>query len=530
MTVAPRRSLLRSSVIISGLAAGVSALGFANQLLVAHFFGAGPELDAYFVGVSLPLLLISLVNGMFAYWLVPQLVRERAGAAQAYALFAGQLLLGLALIGGAVAGLAGLAAPGLLRLMAPTLAPALYAEATLINRLGWLSFACAVGLYYLGAMHNTGERFILPVIAGMLPPTGMIGFCLAWAERLGPAALAWGQATGFAAGVLLLLPGCWGELRFGGGAAATWRALRPVLSPLPLVVLSMLCFSIYGTVDAVWASRLGESQVSYLGYAQRLLVAVANVITLGPMTVILPRLAAAAHAGQREQFLRETRLVLRLVLALAALMAVGLAAQALPFVTLLFERGAFTPADAAGLATTLPGLLLGMVAMAGTTILFRALHARHDRRAAAALGALGTVTYFALSGLLSQRWQLGGIVAAYALTWWLLLALTAWRVWAAEHAARLNRDMLLFTARLLIATAVSGAAGLLAHGWLLPAGMSWGAPALALRLAACGALGALAFGVTAVWVLPIAELRLPLERLPLWRRLAAAWTPARVRS
>ena len=528
MTAAPRRSLLRSSVIISGLAAGVSVLGFANQLLVAHYFGAGPELDAYFVGVSLPLLLIGLVNGMFAFWLVPQLVRARAGAAEGYALFAGQLLLGLALIGGAVAGLAMLAAPALLRLMAPTLAPALYAEATLINRLGWLSFACAVGLYYLGAMHNTGERFILPVIASMLPPIGMIAFSLVWAERLGPAALAWGQAAGHAAGLLLLLPGCWAELRLSGGPAAAWRVLSPVLSPLPLVVLSMLCFSIYGTVDAVWASRLGESQVSYLGYAQRLLVAVANVITLGPMTVILPRLAAAAHARQREQFLQATRQVLRLVLALAALVATGLAVLALPFVELLFERGAFTHTDAEGLAGTLPGLLFGMVAMTATTILFRALHARHDRRAAAALGALGTVTYFVLSGLFSQWWQLAGIVAAYALTWWLLLGLAAWRVWSAEHAARLNRDTLLFAARLLIATAISGAAGLLARRWLLPE-ETGGALVLALRLAACGGLATLAFGVTAVWVLPMPELRLPLERLPLWRRLAAAWAPARMR-
>ena len=80
----PRRSLFRSSLIISGLSVGVSVMGFANQLLVAHFFGAGPRLDAYFVAVSVPLLLIGVVNGMFAFWLVPQLVRARAGASAAY--------------------------------------------------------------------------------------------------------------------------------------------------------------------------------------------------------------------------------------------------------------------------------------------------------------------------------------------------------------------------------------------------------------------------------------------------------------
>lgn len=529
MTAAPRRSLLRSSVIISGLSVGVSLLGFANQVLVAHFFGAGARLDAYFVAVSLPLLLIGLVNGMFAFWLVPQLVQARAGAPEQYALLAGRWLLGLALAGALLAGLALLAAPLSLRVMAPTLSPALHAEATLMARLAWLAFGFAVVLFYLTAMHSAGERFILPVIASLLPPVGMIAFSLVGAAQFGPAALAWGQAVGHAAAVLLLLPGCRAELRFGGGPAAAWRALRPILRPLPLVILSMLCFNVFGAVDAVWASRLGESQVSYMGYAQRLMVAVGNIITLGPMTVILPRLAAAAHAGQREQFLEETAVVVRLVLALAAASSAALAVQALPLVELLFERGAFTHTAAEGLAATLPGLFTGLVAMTGVIILFRALHARHDRRGAAALGALGAGAYFTLSGVFSQVWQLDGIVAAYALTWWGLLALAAWRVWSVEGVTRPSRAARLFAARLLGATAVSVAVGLLARAWLIVPVSAAGPLGLALRLAACGMLSMAAFFIMAVLVLRMPELRLPLARVPLWRWLEAHWTMARLR-
>ncbi len=526
-TPAPRRSLFRSSVIISGLSVGVSLAGFANQVLVAHFFGAGTRLDAYFVGVSLPLLLIGLVNGMFAFWLVPQLVRERAGPPEQYALFAGRLLLGLALTGGLIAALALLAAPGLLYLMAPTLPPALHAEATLVARIGWLAFACAVAMLYLTAMHNAGERFILPVLASLLPPLGMIVISVLASERVGPVALAWGQLAGHAGAVLLLYPGCRAELSYRGGLPAAWRELRPVLRPLPLVLLSMLVFTIYGTVDAVWASRLGASQVSYLGYAQRLLVAVGNVVALGPMTVILPRLAAAAYAGQREQFLSETALVVRLVLALGAATAGALAVLALPIVELLFERGAFTHAAAVGLAATLPGMFVGLVANSGVTILFRALHARHDRRGAAALGALGTLVYFTLSGVLSQVWQLNGIVAAFALTWWLVLALAAWRVWSGEGTARLSRATLLFGVRVLVATAVSVAVAVLARQWLIAPLAVTGTLSLALRLAVCGGLSGLAFFVTAVLILRMPELRLPLARVPLWRWLETHWSLAR---
>ena len=50
-----------------------SILSFAAQRAIAGTFGVGIEIDAYFVGNSLPTLIGGLLNGVMAYQVVPML-------------------------------------------------------------------------------------------------------------------------------------------------------------------------------------------------------------------------------------------------------------------------------------------------------------------------------------------------------------------------------------------------------------------------------------------------------------------------
>jgi peptidoglycan biosynthesis protein MviN/MurJ (putative lipid II flippase) len=84
------------------LALLVSAISFFNQLVIAHQFGAGHALDLYLVAISLPFLSIGLFGGLFAYGMVPELVRaqsspESRGVMRAF-------LIGFLAIGALVAG------------------------------------------------------------------------------------------------------------------------------------------------------------------------------------------------------------------------------------------------------------------------------------------------------------------------------------------------------------------------------------------------------------------------------------------
>lgn len=66
--------MLKASVGLSLIGLGGSLLNMAAQMLLARAFGAGPELDAYFAALSVPLLGCGLVSGAIAYQVVPMLI------------------------------------------------------------------------------------------------------------------------------------------------------------------------------------------------------------------------------------------------------------------------------------------------------------------------------------------------------------------------------------------------------------------------------------------------------------------------
>ena len=92
------------------------------------------------------------------------------------------------------------------------------------------------------------------------------------------------------------------EIRFKLISINLWQDIQALFANLPLVLISMLCFTIYGTVDAIWASRLGPSNLSYLGYGQRLVISIGNIVILGPWLILTPYLAEYASLGEHIQF------------------------------------------------------------------------------------------------------------------------------------------------------------------------------------------------------------------------------------
>jgi putative peptidoglycan lipid II flippase len=251
-------------------------------------------------------------------------------------------------------------------------------------------------------------------------------------SHLGVASILWGSLGGYLIGIPFLYVGVAKEIRFKLISINLWQDIQALFANLPLVLISMLCFTIYGTVDAIWASRLGPSNLSYLGYGQRLVISIGNIVILGPWLVLTPYLAEYASLGEHIQFQNMLAKSLRIVVLFSALLALVVSFLRVPLIHLLFQRGAFDAFSTLGVASVLPGMLFGMVAMLSVALIIKALHARGDVKVAAIIGIFCTVCYFGLSGLLSQFIGLQGIVYAYAITWWFSLGISIWYMWKNE--------------------------------------------------------------------------------------------------
>lgn len=506
--------MLRLSLIISVLSLSTSLVSFLNQLLIARFFGAGPQLDRYLIAVSVPTMATGAAAGLFAYAIVPVFVRRRIEDPAGYRGFFGALTLCFAAIGAAAAGLSYPLCPWIVSALAPGLSADQAAFTVVMARIAWLSMGASLVVGALTAAQNASRRFIAPVVAGAFQYLGMIGMMLLFHGRLGTECLPIGVCLGAFASVAVLYAGVADEFSFRPGASGRWRECLAVLGGVPLIAISMLCFTVYGTIDAFWGARLSAGDVSYLGYGQRLLIAFGNVVVLGPSTVLSPVLAEAAAKGDSQRFRAVAGKAVRMALALASPCAAVLALTAAPMVRLVFQRGAFDAAATQGVSFVLPGLFCGMVPMLGVVLLMKGLHARGDVRGAAAIGGGAAALYFALSGVLSRKLGVLGISCAYALGWWLTFAACAARVFDARAVATAENAR--FALRLAVSLSVAVAA-LAAARAVLPAAAATGRIQLAARLAAIAGAGALGFFATSAVFFRMEEV-LALRRLLPGRR------------
>jgi len=440
--------MFRPTVVVSMLAVTGSGFSFLNQLVLARYFGTGSQMDTYLVAISLPLTVSALVVALLGYQLVPALLGAEPSLGRE-----GALLRSLAWGLGGIAVIVAVAGAGLAGWIVPILDPGLsvpqYFQTERLARIAWMCLPLAV----LAAIYTAGlhirQRFAGAALLASAPMTGSLVFCLLAHGSLGVSAAVWGQLAGYLVMpiVLRLALGC-------QGPGHDWARLRKILVDLPVAFAALLVFVIFPFSDAIWGSRLGPGTVSYLGYAQRLLIGFSGVAITGASTVLFPRLARHAAAGRSQALLKELGLSLRMILVFMVPAATVFCVLAPLTVRVLFQRGAFHDEDAAAVGVLLRPMLAGVVAMSCAGLIFKALFARGNLSAAAALSLTGTIAYWAFSGLFGHIFGFVGIGIAYAVSWCLVLSLGLRYLWPAGLPARNCRFIVrVATASLLIGVA-----------------------------------------------------------------------------
>ena len=77
MTVQQRQGLLRTTVLVAGISSVGTLLGFVRDLIIARYFGASGETDAFLVAWTIPETAVPLVmEGSMVLLLMPLFARE----------------------------------------------------------------------------------------------------------------------------------------------------------------------------------------------------------------------------------------------------------------------------------------------------------------------------------------------------------------------------------------------------------------------------------------------------------------------
>lgn len=362
--------LAKAALITAVLTVAGAVLGLVRDQALAHFFGAGPETDAFLVAWTVPEVATTLlIEDGLAFALVPAfsmaLARRGQGARRdpVRALVAASLPR-LMLASGVVALLLMLGAPVLVEVLAPGLPdPRLAVDCTLLTATCVFTFGLAG---YCSAALRAHRRFVAPAAIYVFYNIGIITAVFVLAPRYGVRAAALGVAVGGVLMVLVQAPSLWRRLTRDTADAPNESATGPSAPALmgravvATVLLFALCRQSQVLIERFLASSLPSGAISHLNYAQKV-AQVPMILSLMLCTVTLPVVARALAEGDVKRARSRVERDLGLAGCVVLLGTAVVIACAPQLIQLLFQRGAFTADDTVATAAVMRVYALGLL-------------------------------------------------------------------------------------------------------------------------------------------------------------------------
>jgi putative peptidoglycan lipid II flippase len=434
--------MLRGILTVGGWTMASRILGFARDILIAALLGAGPVADAFFLANRLPNLFRRLFGeGAFNAAFVPGftglLATEGPEAARRFAEQAIAVmtfwLFGLTV-------LAEIFMPQIMGLWALgfTDDPKKFALVVELGRITfpYMPLICLTAL--LSGVLNGLDRYAAAAAAPLIYNVVSIVFMLTLpgiVPTVGHAA-AWGVSVSGLVQIVLLY---WAVARAG----MRLHVPRPHMTPQMRLLFRRMAPGLLGSgviqlnlaVDAFIAGLLPAGTVSVLYYADRVNQLPLGVIGIAVSTALLPTLSRQVRGSNPGEAVGTLNRAIEFALMLTLPAALALLVSALPIVSVLFGRGAFTARDAALSAQSLAAYAVGLPAFVLVKVLVPAFFARGDTKAPVWTGTTAVALNLALNFAFMRPLQHMGPPLASSVAAWFNVGLLVWLLHRRGHIA-----------------------------------------------------------------------------------------------
>jgi putative peptidoglycan lipid II flippase len=442
MSDGPRKVGVRANLVV---ATGTALSRFTGLLRVAVFvavIGRTGLADVYTIANETPNIVYDLLLGgilsatlvpLFSSFLLADSSTEEATTAQHGArvviTIASTLVIGLTAV-------ATLLAPWIFGIYAIT--PSADVDADTLRQVGTILtriFMLQILFYGLGgivgAYLNAARKFFAPawapilsnlvIIAALvsLPDPGPGGWQLE--DVINNQRLMWtlglGTTAGVAAMALVLLPAL---KRTGLSFRPAWQWRHPAVRSLLTMSGWTLGFVAANQVAVAIVRNLaqpGSGDAAAYFYAFTFFVLPHGLLAVSISTTFQPEMARAVAQRDKAAFISHASLGIRMVAVLTLPAAVLLFVLRDPIIGLAFQRGAFSPQDAANTATALAGFSVGLVGFSVYMFVLRAFYAHRDTRTPFLVNVGENALNIVLAVILVGRFGVLGLSLAFGLAY-----------------------------------------------------------------------------------------------------------------
>jgi putative peptidoglycan lipid II flippase len=413
-------------IVMSGFVAS-KVLGFVRNVVISHQYGATREYETFLAAISLPDTLFQiLAGGAVGAAFIPVFTGYLAEGSTQRAWRLTSALINLAILGiGIVAIVIGIVAPALMSILVAGWSPEDQQRAAHLARIMIVSPVIFAVSALVTSVLNGVKRFALAALAPLMYNISLICGAI-FLRHLGAEGLAFAAVAGALLHLLIQVPGLiLVGMRYTPtfgldlpGTREVGRLMVPRMLGLGVAQLNQL-------VNIVLASFLVAGSIAYLNYAWLILMVPLGVFGMGISTAVFPTLAEQAERDKQSPASDQTDrdeeamtflFILRLILYLTVPAAVALIAFGPLVVSLVLERGAFAPADAAATAMALMWYAIGLPGHGVIEIVDRVFYAERDTATPVKVAAVAVALNIGLSLVLMRTpLSFGGLALANSL-------------------------------------------------------------------------------------------------------------------
>ncbi len=409
----PALDIIRKGSVITVITLISRPLGYVREAIQAYLFGATLLVDAFIVAFNFPELIQTLFfSGATSAFLIPvctKYLNDREEYSHVYSTFINisiivTLFVSLVFF---------LFSDTVVRLIAPGFT----SEAKAITNNLFIIMIPVIAFHtvlsVMKAFLNAREHFAAPELSGILWNIMFIASALVFGKRLGIYSLAIGVTAGSLLQIVMQYPYL---RRLGIHYRMTLDLKHPAIAAAKglfagaLIATSIVPINSF--VGRIIASYLPHGEVASLSYAFRIFILPFSLFAVPVYTVMFSKLSRLFHDNDMKDFKAhiDSSIVLICVTLIPA--TILLCSVGDICVKVLYERGAFTPADTAMTTRALIGYSLGLVFYALSISFVRIFNAMHDMKTPALIGISSIIINAIIASILMVPLKNLGIALA----------------------------------------------------------------------------------------------------------------------
>lgn len=404
----------KSALIIILFTLGSKFLGFFREVLIAAKFGSGMETDAFFIALSVTVLLADFLRNAISTTFIPVIseVESKEGKRGKVnhtnnminvILFVSFIAVILALLG----------TPLIVKLLAIGFEGEQFDLAVKLTRIGLPMILFSGIISVMTGYLQSEERFSATAIIGVPLNLSYILFLLFLSSFFGIKGLMVSAIVGVIGQLLIQIP----EAKLSG---FNYKFLFNIkdkyikkVSYLSLPVLvGVVINDLNAIVDKTLASSLISGSISALNYANKLNQLILGVFIYAIITVAFPILSREANNDNIPDVKSTMGYGVNFILLITIPASVGLIVLAKPIVEIAFQRGEFDATATIMTSQALKFYSVGLVAMALRLLITKVYYSLQDTKTPMINGAISVVINIILNLILVQHMAHAGLALA----------------------------------------------------------------------------------------------------------------------